>query len=216
MKLIDLVALDTVSNIIPLLRAHDPEICGGKATSLGRALRAGLPVPDGVVLSRTLVERIALGDGTADCDHLARWLGANMPAGTRLAVRSSAVDEDGASVSFAGQYVTRLGVRLTSDALRVAVIAVHGSLDGPSATAYRAWAGTVGPRSMAVLIQPLIEADVAGVLFTRNPITGADERVVEATIGLGALSPASSTPTCIDLPPTARCWNRAQASNESP
>jgi pyruvate,water dikinase len=38
---------------------------------------------------------------------------------------------------------------------------------------------------MAVVIQALVDADMAGVLFTRNPVTGADERVIEASWGLG-------------------------------
>src|SRR5690606_4326790 len=50
---------------------------------------------------------------------------------------------------------------------------------------YRSRMGLEESSRMAVVIQQLVDSDVAGVLFTRNPVTGADERVIEATWGLG-------------------------------
>jgi pyruvate,water dikinase len=70
-------------------------------------------------------------------------------------------------------------------AIAEAVTAVWRSAWSESALAYRRRTGAAGPVRMGVVVQRLVNADVAGVLFTRNPITGADELVVEASWGLG-------------------------------
>src|SRR6185503_7266278 len=88
------------------LHAVDSEEYGGKALELGRALRAGLPVPPGWALSPPLVERVVLGDSS-----LRQRLVAAFEALGPSAVRSSAVGEDGADASFAGQHVSVLNVR---------------------------------------------------------------------------------------------------------
>jgi pyruvate,water dikinase len=104
--------------------------------------------------------------------------------GGRVAVRSSAVGEDAADASFAGQHATVLGVT-DADALLSAVATVWQSGHGDAALAYRRKLGIAGPPRIAVVLQQLIDADCAGVLFTINPLTGADERVIEAAWGLG-------------------------------
>src|SRR5439155_724505 len=78
---------------------------------LGDAARQGLPVPPGVALSGDLVEVIASGDEKA-IEKLAKAITALPPP---FAVRSSAVDEDGASASFAGQHLTLLNVHSAAD-----------------------------------------------------------------------------------------------------
>jgi pyruvate,water dikinase len=164
---------------LPLAHADEERECGGKAASLGAALRAGLPVPPGVALPAPLVDRIALGDD----DALAMLISSpHLPKG-RLAVRSSAIGEDSADASFAGQHLTRLNV--FEPTLADAVRAVWESARSASALAYREKRGIAGPPSIAVVVQQLIEPMAAGVLFTRDPITGADERWIEAAWGLG-------------------------------
>jgi pyruvate,water dikinase len=154
---------------------------GGKAAQLATAAQAGLPVPRGFALATTLVEAAAAGApaALATLARLARALDG------ALAVRSSAPDEDGAVASFAGQHLTRLGVRGAE--LPTAVRAVWQSARAESALAYRRRAGRHAPPRMAVVVQTLVDADVAGVLFTRNPLDGSDERVIEAAFGLGEL-----------------------------
>jgi pyruvate, water dikinase len=166
-----------VRPVTPLPEATDPEAFGGKAVALGAALRAGLPVPDGVALSVDAVEAVVHGDPEV--------LGAlrEVPAGDEAyAVRSSAVGEDSMAASFAGAHATVLGVR-GRDVL-AAVRRVHASGDAPAAWAYRTRL-RLGPPRMGVVVQELVPADVAGVLFTRNPVTGTAERVIEASWGLG-------------------------------
>jgi pyruvate,water dikinase len=62
---------------------------------------------------------------------------------------------------------------------------VHRSGQTAGAVSYREQMGLDLTARMAVVVQSLIDADAAGVLFTRNPVTGADERVIEAAWGLG-------------------------------
>jgi pyruvate,water dikinase len=62
---------------------------------------------------------------------------------------------------------------------------VHASGQLAGALSYRATLGLDASCRMAVVVQRLVDADMAGVLFTRNPVTGADERVIEASWGLG-------------------------------
>jgi phosphohistidine swiveling domain-containing protein len=115
-----------------------------------------------------------------------RDVGAGCPWG--LAVRSSATCEDGSLVSMAGLAESTLGVR-GSDALVVAVRNVWASIASGRALAYLAAHG-VRDVGMAVIIQRVVEAGAAGVMFTRAPDRrsrdGADERIVNVGFGLGA------------------------------
>jgi pyruvate,water dikinase len=161
------------------LHAVDSEDYGGKALELGRALRAGLPVPPGRALSPALVERVVLGDSSAR-QRVFSAFEAIGPA----AVRSSAVGEDGADASFAGQHLSVLNVR-TRQGLLDAVAGVYESARSAAALAYRRRLGIAAEPRMAVVLQTLVPAESAGILFTRNPLTQADERVIEASFGLG-------------------------------
>jgi pyruvate, water dikinase len=165
---------------VPLAEARDERVFGGKAVQLGTAIRAGLPVPEGIALAAEFVESVARGDQAARAS-LAEF-GARLTG--PLAVRSSAIGEDSAAASFAGQHATFLNVRGVAAAAD-AVEAVWRSAWSQSALAYRQRVGADGPVRVGVVIQRLVAADVAGVLFTRNPVSGADELVVEASWGLG-------------------------------
>ena len=176
-----LVAVDAAvaAGLVPLSAAADESLFGGKAVSLGAAIRAGLPVPPGIVLAWHVVERVA----AADRDHAGAILDSPHLPDSRLAARSSAIGEDSSGASFAGQHTTKLNVRRHT--LPDAVRAVRESAFTPSALAYREKKGIAAPPRIGVVVQELIEPVAAGVLFTRNPITGADERLIEAAWGLG-------------------------------
>jgi pyruvate,water dikinase len=103
-----------------------------------------------------------------------------------VAVRSSAVDEDGASRSFAGQYETSLNI-VGVEAVTAAVLRCWASVCTERALAYRQEQGlsTAGVR-LAVLVQQLVPADAAAVVFSANPVTGSrHEVVINASWGLG-------------------------------
>ncbi len=167
-------------NLVPLAEVHDPLKFGGKAMQLGAAIRAGLPAPEGFGLDDVLVDAIVAGDPAARSalsEACAKMRGP-------LAVRSSAIGEDSAGASFAGQHATLLNVK-GIDAVLAAVENIWRSGRTESAMAYRKRVGADSVVRVGVVIQQLVAADVAGVLFTRNPVTGANELLIEAGWGLG-------------------------------
>jgi pyruvate,water dikinase len=101
-----------------------------------------------------------------------------------IAVRSSAIGEDSEAASFAGQHATILNV-ITSAQLTTAIDEVVQSALSLSAASYREKLGVVGAPSMGIVLQELFNPESAGVMFTRNPLNGAEERLIEAAWGLG-------------------------------
>jgi pyruvate, water dikinase len=190
---------------VALADARDESELGGKAVGLGAAIRAGLPVPEGVALPTTLVAAVAAGGPAA----AAGLSGVHDALPGPLAVRSSCVGEDSAAASFAGQHLTRLSVR-SLDQLVDAVAAIWRSGRSESALAYRRKLGLEGAPSMGVVVQRLLDPEVSGVLFTRHPVTGADERVIEATWGLGeAVVQGLVTPDRYRLSPAGEVLERS-------
>jgi pyruvate,water dikinase len=169
----------STGGVIELRDAADTGSYGGKAVHLGTALRHGLPVPAGYALSAGFVDAVDddVPYALAAVEQLVAELGL-------VAVRSSALDEDSAGASFAGAHLSVLGVTGTS-ATVAAVRAVRASAHDAGAESYRATLGLDAAARMAVVVQELVDAEVAGVLFSRNPVTGAAERVIEASWGLG-------------------------------
>jgi pyruvate, water dikinase len=185
--------------LVPLHEAHHEPAYGGKAASLATALRDGLPVPPGAALGTSFVDRVAAGDAAAVETLLAS---AHVPD-ARLAVRSSAIGEDSADASFAGQHATKLNV--TRPGLLDAVRLVWESARTDSALAYRARKGLNPAPRMGVVVQALVEPVAAGVLFTRHPVTGAEERLIEAAWGLGeAVVNGAVVPDRVRLDPGGR------------
>ena len=169
-----------MKRVVPLEKALDETAFGSKAVGLGQAIRDGLPVPPGVALSGSIVEAVAAGKSSA-IKAVAKRV---RPLGGPLAVRSSAMDEDGAEASFAGQHLTLLNVP-SADELGSALSKIWWSANSDSAITYRKRVGLFTRPSVGVVVQELLDPDTAGVMFTKNPVTGADERVIEASWGLG-------------------------------
>lgn len=103
-----------------------------------------------------------------------------------LAVRSSAIDEDGARHSFAGQLDTVLGVD-DSEALMAAIRRCWTSAFSERVLDYRRRNGSLrGAQDIAVIVQRLVAGEVSGVMFTADPISGQRNRIrVSACLGLG-------------------------------
>lgn len=190
---------------------------GGKGSSLATLVRAGLPVPPGfhitTVAYRTYValhhlqEKILATDEQGVAELFAAHpvpeeiAGPIREAYARLgspavAVRSSATAEDLPEASFAGQQDTILDVR-GADAVLDAVRRCWASLWTDRAVAYRQREG-IDPSevALAVVVQELVDADAAGVLFTADPVSAAPDRMIlNATWGLGeALVSGAVTP----------------------
>jgi pyruvate,water dikinase len=155
-----------------------PALAGNKAATLAVLRRAGFPVPPGVVVPAGSLggaaDEVPTGVRAALTD-VPRVLGAGP-----WAVRSSSTVEDTEAASFAGQFETVLGVE--ADGLAEAVRRVWRSASADRAKAY---GGGRASGSMAVLIQPMIAADSAGVAFTIDPVSGRHRTVIEAVEGLG-------------------------------
>lgn len=168
---------DNYGDMVPLiLPLDDPRAdlaaAGGKGASLARLKQTGLPVPDGFHLTtRAYRERSMEG-----------LLEAFRALGGPVAVRSSATAEDLPGLSFAGQHDTVLDV--TEDGLFDAVLRCWDSLRSSRAVAYRA-RNNVHDAEMAVVVQRMVPADVSGVLFTADPLTGRPQPVINAVRGLG-------------------------------
>jgi len=117
-----------------------------------------------------------------------------------LAVRSSAAGEDAAAASYAGQHATILGV--TAAGLETAIRTCWASLWSERAVAYRL-SRRLGfaDALMAVVVQPVLPAESAAVVFTKHPVTGAaDQIVINAAQGLGeAIVSGDITPHTIIL-----------------
>ena len=169
-----------MKDVVPLVDAHDDSRFGAKATGLGAAARNGLPIPPGVALCGSIVDAVAAGQA----DAIEQIVNAARPLVGPLAVRSSAADEDGADASFAGQHLTLLNVPSVDD-LVAAVREIWWSANSDSAITYRQRVGLFARPSVGVVVQSLLDPDVAGVMFTQNPINEADERLIEASWGLG-------------------------------
>ena len=178
---------------------------GGKGASLARLFQGGFPVPEGVIVPAEAYTAF-LGDLRIDtreaCATIrAKILARPMPddlerelrervapllAKGAVAVRSSSTMEDLAGAAFAGQHDTFLGVRTIDDAVD-SVRRCFASLWEDRAAHYRRARGFDQQKAtMAVVIQQLVESEVAGVGFTMNPISGdPGQIVINASFGLG-------------------------------
>jgi pyruvate, water dikinase len=167
---------------------HDTGTVGGKAASLSR-LAAEHRVPPGFVLCVDTLRQAAdeLAAGTVP-EHLRASIAEAYAAlgGGRVAVRSSAIDEDGDSHSFAGQHATFLNVQ-GGEAIERAVVDCFASAFTEHAIGYRRRVGSpVDEIGIAILVQAQVAADSAAVAFSANPVSQSlDEIVINATYGLG-------------------------------
>lgn len=141
---------------------------GGKAESLGRMLRMGLPVPAGYVITAQAFEDGRLKDEAAE--DLSRLVGRLSAGGHTYAVRSSALGEDGAEDSFAGAYETVLDVKPAG--IEDAVRTVAASAGNERVEVYVRQRGT-STGGTAVVIQRYVVPEYAGVLFTVDPVSGS-------------------------------------------
>lgn len=179
---------------------------GHKAWMLARLAVAGFPVLEGLVLTTHALEAVRTTAGLGPEASAAEVQDAALPEDVALAieeaaahypdsplaVRSSGVEEDLADESYAGQYTSVLRVRGREDMRR----AVRACWASAAAARARSHGGDSAAPRMAVLIQPMVEADVAGVAFTADPVSGdRDVVVVSAVTGTAEhLTDGSVTP----------------------
>ncbi|MCX2929443.1 PEP-utilizing enzyme [Mycobacterium sp. CVI_P3] len=215
--------MDRVGAVITALddpQTREPSRSGGKGANLAAMTLAGLPVPDGFVVTtdayRTFIhdhglesvierELRGLAEQPDAIDAVSQRLrgafeACDVPAGVRgqletayldlneppVAVRSSATAEDLPEASFAGQQDTVLDVTGIED-LCCALRRCWSSLWTARAISYRQRneIGHTGV-AVAVVVQRMVPADTAGVMFTADPVSGRRDRLmIEAAGGLG-------------------------------
>jgi phosphohistidine swiveling domain-containing protein len=147
-------------------------LAGGKGGVLAKLFQAGYPVPDGFVILPEAFDGNGLKPEAwplvlAQLEEI-RQSGNNVS----FAVRSSALSEDSAQASFGGQFETVLDVR-TDEAIREAIQTVYDSRLGERVRAYTEAKGMEISEGIAVVVQQLVRSDIAGVLFTADPVTGS-------------------------------------------
>lgn len=180
--------------IIDLRAKKLPDTIGSKAYNLRRLVDAGFLVPR-TFICLWEVHQAFIENNLESLNQFKQELSQKIPLSATYAVRSSANLEDQINYSFAGQFTSFLDVE---------------GVEGIFKSACNIWALTKSPHlqtyfqkqglsemnlRMAVLIQEMVKPVVSGVAFSRNPVTGADEVVIEAVTGSGiSLVQAGSTP----------------------
>ncbi len=164
---------------------------GGKATNLQRLEDFGVRVPQWAVLpSEVLTQQL---DASVDINaaripetvqqELTEFFGEEFTTRT-YAVRSSALDEDGAQFSFAGQFETHLHVPFFK--INESIHRIWLSAGSERVLTYRRENGLDPQPGIAVIVQEMIEPEVAGVAFGANPVNGDTQtKVISAVYGLG-------------------------------
>jgi phosphohistidine swiveling domain-containing protein len=184
--------------------SRDATRVGAKAATLSR-LADRFRVPAGFCLDASVFDRLGAalaGDRTALAALRALVAEGHAALSARtgradpaVAVRSSAIGEDGAETSFAGQHETVLDVRGV-DAITDAVLRCWRSASSERAVAYRKEHGVSERPRVGVLVQELVAANAAAIAFSADPVTGdRGTIVIDATSGLGeAIASGSVTP----------------------
>ena len=185
-------------------RCRDVELAGGKGASLASMTANGLPVPPGFVITSPAFAEVVDGPEllkhikAQDLEAARRVVAATeppralikkhfdkLPQGATVAVRSSACAEDSNDASYAGQQETYLFVE-TFDEVMEKVVECWLSFFSERAMFYREHKGDLDDIQMAVVVQQMVDATKAGVMFTVDPVNHRKDRVVvEAALGIG-------------------------------
>lgn len=187
---------------------------GGKAEGLARLTAMGLRVPEAVAV-------VGLDEAVdpSECARCAEALAARFGEG-RLAVRSSALGEDGAEASFAGQYETVLDVEGTAAIAEAIATCLHSATNA-RASAYREeqdGAAGEGAPVMSLVVQRMADARVSGVCFTACPVTHRRNRlVIDSASGLGeALVSGAASPDHDEYLRAEAIFEPTQCAGEAP
>lgn len=168
-------------NVAYLGDATDPAQWGGKAAALSVLLGKGIRVPSGIVARKEAIR------GFLRSHHAVEMFLSYLPeprSSMPLAIRSSAIGEDGLKASFAGRYESRLNL-YTGYEVYTATGRVIASAKSDRALSYRRRMGLDGEAEICLILQRMIIPSHSAVVFTRDPVTGAHELVIEVTEGVG-------------------------------
>ncbi|ROR31441.1 pyruvate,water dikinase [Mobilisporobacter senegalensis] len=164
-----------MSNMVKKFQDITPELeiyAGGKGCMLSQMYQTGLPVPPGFVIFPSAfcegnLDKDAWKDIKIYIDELKRGY-----KGAKFAVRSSALSEDSAAASFAGEFETVLNVQEEKEILE-AIDTVIESGKSERVKVYSEYQGMEHAHQLAIVVQLMIPSQISGVLFTVDPITGS-------------------------------------------
>lgn len=190
------------------LRPEQLHLAGGKGGTLAELYQRGYSVPNGFVIMPSAFEndellpeaweqiQTYLAKMRKDCVDIS------------FAVRSSGLAEDSAGASFAGQFDTVLNVN-SNDEVRAAILSVSQSRYSKEVRSYSEVKGINISHEMAVVVQQMVRAEISGVLFTANPVTGnRNEMSGNYIFGLGEeLVSGKATPYTFTLVPNTSIWS---------
>lgn len=164
----------TRTEMIELSRALDTSVIGGKAKGLKWLEEKGHRTPRAWVLT-------GVND---DAEAVRATIEGRVDPGRSYAIRSSANVEDGTKTSYAGQFESLLGIAGIAEVAEAATCVV-ASADSEGVKSYRQNQADDTPIEMAVIIQEMVNPMASGVAFSKNPMTGLSEIVIEAVAGSG-------------------------------
>lgn len=200
------------------LPKSEQEAVGAKARTLAQLIQAGYPVPPGFVISPEAFEDGELGASVWEkvVEEIAflRRDKSQLP----VAVRSSATAEDSAAASFAGEFETILNVGPVDEILQ-AIHTVYQSSQSERVAAYAQAQGLESPDRVAVIVQEMVPSQLAGVLFTTDPLNGSQGHMTGNYVhGLGEqlVSGQSNAQTFTLTPPSGTYDGPAEFSPFAP
>lgn len=184
-----------MKELIKHIGSNDLKGIGGKAANLLELNNIGVQVPKWAVIpENVLIDQLNISGNEAHgfeelsvpkelIAQLRTYFGNNVEQAS-YAVRSSAIDEDGSEHSFAGQFETQLYVPFTE--IEKAIIKIWNSVRSDRIRKYREENNLAIHFGIAVIIQEMVDAEISGVGFGMDPLSGdADKKVISAVYGLG-------------------------------
>ena len=177
-----------MTSMVKSFKELTPELqpfAGGKGGMLAKMFQSGYPVPEGFVILPSAFQNEELNPKA--WDEIKAHLNAirEEHKDARFAVRSSALSEDSASASFAGEFETVLNVK-TDQEIQEAIYTVFRSRESERVKVYSTLKGIEHAHEIAVVVQLMVQSELSGVLFTADPITGSYEAMIGNFVyGLG-------------------------------
>lgn len=177
-----------MTNMVKGFQELTPELqisAGGKGGMLARMFQGGYPVPEGFVILPSAFQGEKLNEKA--WIQILVFLNAirKNNADALFAVRSSALSEDSAQASFAGEFETVLNVQ-TDEKIMKAIYTVFRSRLSERVKTYSSVQGMEESHQIAVVVQLMVPSEISGVLFTADPITGSFANMIGNYVyGLG-------------------------------
>ncbi|MBN2259778.1 MAG: hypothetical protein JW702_04505, partial [Clostridiales bacterium] len=169
-------------SIIPISQIGEKTNSGTKARNLATLQKIGLTLPTTYVIPFEAFENYLI-DKKSTLETISKLLKIIIDEKKQYSIRSSANTEDSSNISFAGQFETHLNCKKI-DPIKNAIESTWISAKGQMPNTYKSNLG-VGSIAikMAVIIQEMVHPKFSGVVFTKNPLIGLDEVIVETVEG---------------------------------